>query len=99
MEIWAGNSINGQKLHTAQGTGLSNQEITTTFCWAANDYAFTLSSTYGCLMFFTDRDSKGWDEASWFYLYVNGIDYLRGDLYGTPYREMKLSRSFSFSPP
>ena len=46
LEVWRENSINGQKVYTGNGSGKTYQEVVSSFCWAENNYVFTMSSTY-----------------------------------------------------
>lgn len=50
LEIWIDNSIVGQKVHTAEGSGRAYQEVVSSFCWTENTYIFTLSSSYSLIM-------------------------------------------------
>ena len=50
LEIWMENSVVGQKVHTADGSGRTYQEVVSSFCWTENTYVFTLTSSYSLLV-------------------------------------------------
>lgn len=93
LEIWMENSVVGQKVHTADGSGRAYQEVVSSFCWTENTYIFTLTSSYSLLVGFHRRKASGWAESSYFYVLVEGVEYLRGTLSGLPRKELTLYRT------
>lgn len=94
LEVWRENSINGQKVYTGNGSGKTYQEVVSSFCWAENNYVFTMSSTFVFWFWFLCSESAGWSEGSYFYVVVNDVEYLRGTLSGIPRKELTLSCNF-----